>query len=75
MSLRFIYGRSGSGKTYRCLQEIKERIESGAAYPLVLLVPEQFTFQAERDLIRVLKTGGILKAEVLSFRRLSFRTF
>ncbi|MGI6450001.1 MAG: helicase-exonuclease AddAB subunit AddB [Desulfitobacteriia bacterium] len=75
MSLRFIYGRSGSGKTYRCLQEIKERFESGAAYPLVLLVPEQFTFQAERDLIKVLETGGILQVEVLSFRRLTFRIF
>ncbi|MFZ5643387.1 MAG: helicase-exonuclease AddAB subunit AddB [Bacillota bacterium] len=75
MSLRFIYGRSGSGKTRRCLNEIKERITSGVTHPLVLLVPEQFTFQAERDLISVLETGGILKTEVLSFRRMAFRIF
>ncbi|HHV65163.1 MAG TPA: helicase-exonuclease AddAB subunit AddB [Peptococcaceae bacterium] len=75
MSLRFIYGRSGSGKTYRCLQEIKEKIAAGAANSLVLLVPEQYTFQAERDLIKVLETGGILQVEVLSFRRLAFRIF
>ncbi|MHB8917557.1 MAG: 3'-5' exonuclease, partial [Desulfocucumaceae bacterium] len=75
MSLRFIYGRSGSGKTIYCLDEIKSRITSGATHPLVLLVPEQFTFQAERDLISVLGTGGILKAEVLSFRRMAFRIF
>lgn len=75
MSLRFIYGRAGSGKTRYCLQEIKASITGGAAHPLVLLVPEQFTFQAERDLITVLETGGILKTEVLSFRRLSFRIF
>ncbi|NLY43132.1 MAG: helicase-exonuclease AddAB subunit AddB [Clostridiaceae bacterium] len=75
MSLRFIYGRSGSGKTYFCLNEIKSRIKENAARPLILLVPEQFTFQAERNLISVLGTGGILKTEVLSFRRLAFRIF
>jgi len=75
MSLRFIYGRAGSGKTRFCLNEIKSKIAAGATHPLVLLVPEQFTFQAERDLITVLETGGIIKTEVLSFRRLAFRIF
>ncbi len=75
MSLRFIYGRSGSGKTYFCLNEIKEILKKNPEHSLVLLVPEQYTFQAERDLIKVLKTGGILKTEVLSFRRLAFRIF
>ena len=75
MSVRFIYGRAGSGKTRSCLNEIKSKIYAGSMKPLVLLVPEQFTFQAERDLINVLETGGILKTEVLSFRRLAFRVF
>lgn len=75
MSLRFIYGRAGSGKTRYCLNEIKARITGGVKHPLVLLVPEQFTFQAERDLITVLETGGILNTEVLSFRRMAFRIF
>jgi len=75
MSLRFIYGRAGSGKTRYCLEEIKSKIADGMTRPLVLLVPEQYTYQAERDLITVLQTGGILKTEVLSFRRLAFRVF
>jgi len=75
MSLRFIYGRAGSGKTRFCLGEIKSKLAAGTAQPLVLLVPEQFTFQAERDLITVLGTGGILKTEVLSFRRMAYRAF
>jgi ATP-dependent helicase/nuclease subunit B len=75
MSLRFIYGRAGSGKTRYCLDEIKSKIADGMTRPLVLLVPEQYTYQAERDLITVLQTGGILKTEVLSFRRLAFRVF
>ena len=79
MSLKIIYGRAGSGKTSYCLQEIKEGIlgmhRGEYSHPLVLLVPEQFTLQAERDLIRTLGTGGILDAEVLSFSRLAFRVF
>ena len=75
MSLRFIYGRAGSGKTRYCLNEIKSSLSSGVTHPLVLLVPEQFTFQTERDLINVLGTGGILKTDVLSFRRMAFRIF
>jgi len=74
-NLRFIYGRAGSGKTRFCLKQIKEQLEAGEGHPLVLLVPEQYTFQAERDLINVLGTGGILQIEVLSFRRLAFRIF
>jgi len=75
MSLRFIYGRSGSGKTHYCLNEIKTKIDEGYDKPLILLVPEQFTFQAERQLINVLGTGGIIKTEVLSFMRMAFRIF
>jgi len=75
MSLRFIYGRAGSGKTRFCLNDIKSRLDAGDTRPLLLLVPEQFTYQTEKDLIKVLGMGGILKAEVLSFRRLAFRVF
>lgn len=75
MSLRFIYGRAGSGKTHFCLDELKTKIHSGEEKNYVLLVPEQYSFQAERDLIAMLNTGGILKTEVLSFQRLAFRVF
>jgi ATP-dependent helicase/nuclease subunit B len=75
MSLRFIFGRAGSGKTFLCLHEIKSRIEKGYEKQLVFLVPEQYSFQAERDLVSALETGGILKTEVLSFQRMAFRIF
>jgi len=73
MSLQFIYGRAGSGKSFHCLNQIKSKLLEDNSKKLVLLVPEQYTFQAERDLIRVLETGGILKTEVLSFRRMAYR--
>ena len=75
MSLRIVYGRAGSGKTHFILNEIKSRIEENSERTLVLLVPEQFSFQAEKNLVSVTKTGGILKTEVLSFQRMAYRVF
>ncbi|OFI05459.1 ATP-dependent helicase/deoxyribonuclease subunit B [Clostridium acetireducens DSM 10703] len=75
MSLKFIYGRSGSGKSYYCLQDIKKKIESGVKHPLILLVPEQFSFQAEKNLIHTVGDTGIPKAEVLSFKRMAYKVF
>ncbi len=73
MGLQFIYGRAGSGKSFHCLNQIKQKILEDSNKKLVLLVPEQYTFQAEHDLIKVLESGGILKTEVLSFRRMAYR--
>jgi ATP-dependent helicase/nuclease subunit B len=75
MSLRFIFGRAGSGKSHYCLDEIKSRLEEGAKHKLVMLVPEQFSFQSERNLLRAVGATGITKAEVLSFKRLCHRVF
>lgn len=73
MGLQFIYGRAGSGKSFYCLNSIKTKLHQDSDKKQVLLVPEQYTLQAERDLIKVLETGGILKTEVLSFRRMAYR--
>jgi ATP-dependent helicase/nuclease subunit B len=75
MSLRFIYGRGGSGKSHFCLQEIKGNILREVTHKLVLLVPEQFSFQSERNLLKFVGATGITKAEVLSFKRLAHRVF
>ena len=69
MSLRIVYGRAGSGKTHFVLNEIKSRIEESSDKKLVLVVPEQFSFQAEKNLISATKAGGILKTEVLSLMK------
>lgn len=75
MGLRVVYGRAGSGKTHFFLNEIRARIKDGATNPLVFLVPEQFSFQAEKSLISAIGTGGIIKTEVLSFQRMAYRIF
>ncbi|RXZ77177.1 helicase-exonuclease AddAB subunit AddB [Paenibacillaceae bacterium] len=74
MGLRFVIGRSGSGKTRTCLDEIRDRLrENPDGPPLIMLVPEQATFQTEYELARTPDLSGTIRAQALSFRRLSFR--
>ena len=74
MGLRFIIGRAGTGKTTLCMEEIIRQANTGEKRQ-VLIVPEQFTSQAERDLIEKTGQNAILTAEVLSFGRLAHRVF
>ena len=74
MALRLVVGRSGSGKTRFCLDDIRQRLrEDPGGPPLILLVPEQATFQAEYAMATTPGLRGFLRAQVLSFRRLAFR--
>jgi ATP-dependent helicase/nuclease subunit B len=75
MGLRIIYGRAGSGKSSFCLEDIKQKLEAGGTGPYIIIVPEQFSLQAEQRLIRRLGASGINGVEVLSFRRLAYRVF
>ncbi len=76
MGLRFILGRAGAGKTAYCLQEVRNELRERPLGPgIILLVPEQSTFQMEQ---RLTGTGGIegsFRAQVYSFRRLAWRVF
>ena len=49
MSLRFIYGKSGTGKTFFCFNEIKKLIDSNQK--VYIITPEQFSFTAEKNLM------------------------
>ena len=75
MSLRFIYGGAGKGKSTFCLEDIEQRQKEESEKPLVLLVPDQFSFQAEKNLIKVVGSTGIKNVQVLSFNRLAYRVF
>ena len=74
MSLRFIIGRAGSGKSYLCREEIKNNFYTGNLWdnPLIMLCPEQSTFQKEIELIKHLDCGSLMRARVVSFERLSW---
>lgn len=74
MSVRLLVGRAGTGKTEQMMREMTARMtEQALGSPLVYLVPEQATFQAEQALVKRSTTGGLLRAQALSFRRLAYR--
>lgn len=74
MSLRVLLGRAGSGKSHLCLQEIRTRLlDSPMGSPLIYLVPEQMTFQAEYELAQTPQLHGMMRAQVFSFRRLAWK--
>ena len=75
MSLRFIYGRAGFGKSSFCLDDIKRKLKQNETHPLILVVPEQFSFQAEKNLIEVIDRDKNLRTRVFSFRRMAYRVF
>lgn len=74
MSLRFMIGRSGSGKSTTCLQEIRASLlDDPIGAPIIYLVPDQMTFQSEYDLINTPGISGMIRAQVFSFSRLAWR--
>ncbi len=76
MSLRFIFGRAGSGKSYFCINDIKNKIiNNETEHSLIILVPEQFSFQAEKNMINMIGEKSINKAQVLSFKRMAYTVF
>ncbi|MDO4539967.1 MAG: exodeoxyribonuclease V subunit gamma, partial [Syntrophomonadaceae bacterium] len=72
MALTYVLGRVGQGKSYHIFEHIRHRLERDEGRAL-LLVPEQFTLQAERDLIKHLGRDGLLGVEVLSLSSLGER--
>ena len=66
--LKFIFGRPASGKTYNVLNTVKKLAESGKN--TVLIVPEQFSFESERAVLKTLGDKAALNVSVMSFSRL-----
>lgn len=75
MGLKIIYGRAGTGKSTFCINQIKKKINNSPNNKLILLVPEQFTFQTENKVLSAIGERYVLNAEVLSFKRLAHNVF
>ena len=70
--LKLILGRAKSGRTAAVMDDIARLVRAGRA-GTVLLVPEQYSHEAEAELLRVCGDSLSLYAEVLSFKRLAMR--
>ena len=73
MSLRFIIGNSGSGKSYTAFSHIIEEAGKNPGQMYYVIVPEQFTMQTQKTLVEMHPDRGILNIDVLSFDRLAYR--
>ncbi len=75
MSLRFCFGPSGSGKSYQVYSDIIKRSMEEPKRNFLIVVPDQFTMQTQKELVTMHERGGIMNIDVLSFGRLSHRIF
>lgn len=75
MSVRFVIGRAGAGKTAHCIRAIAESLRDDPldGPHLLLLVPEQAGLQMERRLLSQPGITVVHRAEVVGFRRLAHR--
>ena len=70
--LKLILGTAGSGKTSLITNEIRKSVSAGSG-GIFMIVPEQYSHEAERELCSVCGDKLSLHAEVLSFSRLAVR--
>ena len=71
MSLRIIYGKSGSGKSSYIYNEINNKIKENKKEKIYIITPEQFSFTAEKKLMK--NKTSIINAEVITFNRMAYR--
>ena len=75
MAVQFIFGGSGRGKTYFLQHKIMEEAVNNPKKDYIMIVPEQFTMQTQKDMIKISPGHGIMNIDVQSFVRLAFRVF
>ncbi|WP_226038063.1 helicase-exonuclease AddAB subunit AddB [Aquibacillus saliphilus] len=74
MGIRFLLGKASTGKSDRCLMEIKEKLKTNPeGSPIIYIVPDQMTFQQEYALLNKDELSGSIRAQVFSFSRLAWR--
>ncbi|MFV0342788.1 MAG: helicase-exonuclease AddAB subunit AddB [Anaerocolumna sp.] len=75
MSLQLILGKSGSGKSYTLYHEIIHKSIENPHTNYLMIVPEQFTLQTQKDIVDMHPSKGTMNIDILSFMRLAYRVF
>ena len=73
--LQFYVGSSGTGKTTELYEMIIRQSQENPDKNYLVIVPEQFTLQTQKELVIRHPNKGIMNIDVLSFLRLAFRVF
>ena len=71
--LRFCFGASGAGKSTGLIEEIIKRSFNNTGNDYLIIVPDQFTMQTQKDVVKMHPSHAIMNIDVLSFGRLSHR--
>ncbi len=75
MSLQLVLGGSGRGKTQYIYQMVLDESFKHPGQEYIVIVPEQFTMQTQKELVQLSPCKGIMNIDVQSFVRLAFRIF
>ena len=75
MALKFVLGPSGAGKTTYIYDEIIKKSIENPNKNYILLVPDQFTMAAQKDIVTKHPRHGVMNIDIVSFSRLAFRVF
>ncbi|MDD6195169.1 MAG: exodeoxyribonuclease V subunit gamma [Lachnospiraceae bacterium] len=75
MSLQFIQGNAGSGKSTYLYQNIIEEAIQHPKKNYLVVVPEQFTMHTQQQLVAMHPAHSIMNIDVLSFERMAYRVF
>lgn len=75
MSLQLLLGNSGAGKSYQLNQYLIEQSMANPDINYIIIVPEQFTMQTQKDIVSMHPRHGVMNIDIVSFQRLAYRIF
>lgn len=75
MSLQFILGSSGAGKSHYIYNKIIGESMENPSVNYILLVPEQYSMALQRKMVTLHPHGGTMNIDVIGFNRLAYRVF
>lgn len=73
--LHIIEGPAGSGKTTKAYELLLDGAAKHKNRTYILVIPEQSSISAQKDIIEMSPQKGILNIDILSFNRLAHRIF
>lgn len=75
MALQFITGVSGAGKSYSVYHKIIQESIKNVNTQYFIVVPEQYTMQVQKQIMKMHPRHGSMNIDILSFPRLAHRVF
>ncbi|MGN1187974.1 MAG: ATP-dependent helicase, partial [Lachnospiraceae bacterium] len=75
MEVIFLTGSSGCGKSRKLYDTLSEESVQNPNKRFFLVVPEQFTMQAQKNIVELSRGHGSFNIDIVSFNRLAYRVF